>query len=147
MKVVINEEVSLEDFLDKKRDYSPYLVHLTKDSCVDVDDGGEFEVSAKEWLDQILDEKILRTFNHFCFFSPTLKESQIASLQDKFKVVCFTETPITQINVILNKVKGRRFEPAQYGLVFTKQYIRRKGGNPVFYATTGIARMLWPLYR
>jgi hypothetical protein len=127
-----------EEFLNKKRDYSPFLVHLTKD---DVLADGEV-ISAKEILDTILEEKTLKAFNHFFPYSPNLK-SQDASVIDKFRVVCFTETPIDQIDVLLNKVVQKQFNPEPYGLVFKKEYIQEKGGNPVFYTTLKIAKPLW----
>ena len=139
----MTEPLSGDEFLDKKRDFSPLLVHLTKD---DFDYDGEFVISAKDVLDTILSEQTLRAFNHFCLFSPNLTESQNISLQDKFKVVCFTETPIDQIDVLISKVSGRNFEPKPYGLVFKKDYIRQQGGNPVFYITKEIAKPLWSLY-
>lgn len=135
------EPLSGEELLDKKRDYSPLLVHLTKDDRYD-----ESIISAKDVLDTILSEKTLKAFNHFCLFSPNLKESQDVSLEDEFKVVCFTETPIDQINVLLTEVSGRNFKPKPYGLVFKKEYIRQQGGNPVFYTTKEIAFPLWALY-
>jgi len=127
-----------EEFFAKKRDFSPLLVHFTKDD--------EY-FCAKDVLDVILSEKILKAFNHYCLFSPNLKETQNISLQDKFKVVCFTETPIDQIDVLLMEVSGRNFNPKPYGLVFKKEYIRRQGGNPVFYTTKKIAKPFWQLYR
>ena len=61
-------------------------------------------------------------------------------------MVCFTETPIDQINVLLEEVSGRNFKPKPYGLVFKKDYIRQQGGNPIFYTTKEIAKPLWSLY-
>jgi hypothetical protein len=58
-------------------------------------------------------------------------------------VACFTETPIDQVEILLSKVIGRKFEPEPYGLVFEKKYIRKSGGNQVFYVTKNIAK---PLY-
>ena len=136
------ETLSGEEFFAKKRDFSPLLVHLTKD---DFDYEGEFAIPAKDVLDSILSEKTLRAFNHFCLFSTNLAESQDISLQDKFKVVCFTETPIDQIDILLMEVSGRNFKPKPYGLVFKKDYIRQQGGNPVFYITKEIAKPLWSL--
>ena len=75
-------QLSGEEFLDKKRDYSPLLVHLTKDDRYD-----ESIISAKDVLDTILSEKTLKAFNHFCLFSPNLEESQDVSLEDEFKVI------------------------------------------------------------
>jgi hypothetical protein len=122
----MDEELSTEEFLDKKRDYSPFLVHLTRDYT---DEVVSICIPAKEVLEQILDEKTLRAVNYkYCYFGPNL-ESRSSSLQNKFKVVCFTETPLDQIDVLLNKVSGRNFEPKPYGLVFEKKYIRGKGGD------------------
>jgi hypothetical protein len=137
------EPLSLEEFLDRKRDYSPFLVHLTKDG---VDVLGDPCVSAKDVLDKILSEKTLKAYNHFCLFSPNLNETKDDNLQNKFKVVCFTETPIDQIDVLLAEVTGRVFKPKPYGLVFQKEYVRREGGNPIFYTTKEIARPLWQSY-
>jgi hypothetical protein len=135
---VINmvEQLYIDEFLDKKRDYSPLLVHLTKD-----DD----EFHAKDVLNIILNENILRAYNHYCYFSKALDETKSAPLQNEFRVVCFTETPIDQINVLLMELSGRNFKPKPYGLVFKKAYIREKGGNPVFYATKKIAKPMYDL--
>lgn len=129
----MEKELSIDEFLEKKRDFSPFLVHLTKD---------DEEFCAKDVLDTILNENTLRSYNYFFLYGPNLK-SQNASLIDKFKVVCFTETPIDQIDILLNRVSRRNFKPDPYGLVFKKEYIREKGGNPVFYVTKKIASPLW----
>jgi len=139
----MNNELSGEEFFAMKRDFSPLLVHLTRDG---VDESGTPCVPAREVLDQILDEKTLRAFSYnHCLFGPNL-ESQNSSLQDKFKVVCFTETPIDQIEVLTKPLRGRKFKLEPYGLVFNKKYVRERGGNPVFYATKEIAKPLWDLY-
>jgi hypothetical protein len=137
----MEKTLSLEQFLENKKDYSPYLVHLTKDETID----NALVKPAKDVLDAILEEQTLRGYRHFCYFSEALKKTGDSSLQQKFYVVCFTETPIGQMDVLLSKVAGRNFQPAPYGLVFTKQYIRQKGGNPVFYVTKEIARPLFQL--
>lgn len=139
----MSEPLSLADFLEKKRDFSPYLVHLTKDG---LDEFGELCVPAKDVLDYILGESTLKAFSHFCLFSPNLDNLQNAFLGDKFKVVCFTETPLENIDALLKDVIERGFKPKPYGLVFKKQYIREHGGNPVFYVTKDIAKPLWKLY-
>ena len=127
-------------FLDGKPDYSPYLVHLTKDA---VNEKGYLEADAKDALDSILEQKILYACNHFFPYSENLN-NQKPSVINNFRVVCFTETPIDQIGVILDKSIKRKFNPEPYGLVFTKEYIREeKKGNPVFYVTLEIAHPLW----
>jgi len=131
---------SIAELLDKKRDYSPLLVHLTKDD----DKSG---IPAKDVLDAILSDRTLKAANHFCYFSKNLNESNDDSLKDKFMVVCFTETPIDQIDLLLKEViEERNFKPKPYGLVFNKKYIRQQAGNPVFYTTKEIAKPLWSLY-
>ena len=125
------------EFLDKKRDYSPLLVHLTR--------ADELH-TAKGVLECILDEQTLRAYNYYCLF-----QEEISSLDDatksKFKVVCFTETPIDQIEVLLERVHGRNITLEPYGLVFKKEYIRQREGNPVFYASGSLFNSLWRLYR
>ena len=129
-----------DQFLDGKRDYSPYLVHLTKYA---INTNGNLEADAKDALDSILEQKILYACNHFFPYSKNLN-NQKPSVIDNFRVVCFTEKPINQIDVILDRSIKRQFNPEPYGLVFTKEYIREvKGGNPVFYVTLKIARPLW----
>ena len=124
----MKEQHSVEEFLNKKRDFSSFLVHLSKDS---VETNGNSRMSAKEVLNSILAEQTLRAYNPYCLFNDKL-ESESDSLQEKFRVVCFTGTPIHQIDLLLKKVYGRHstFEP--YGLVFKKEYIKKCGGNPVF---------------
>ena len=139
----MTEPLSGDEFLDKKQDYSPLLVHLTRDG---MDETGNVSVCAKDVLDCILHEQTLRAFNYYCLFKSDL-EQQSSSLQDLFKVVCFTETPLDQISILLKQVYGRNITYAPYGLVFKKEYIRQYGGNPVFYANPSLFDSLWRLYR
>ena len=132
----MKDPVPRSDFLDKKRDYSHLLVHLTRE------DSG---VSAKEVLETILDEQTLRVYHYYCIFQKEISSLDEA-LQNKFKVVCFTETPIDQIEVLLERVEGRVFQPEPYGLVFKKDYIGEKGGNPVFYMPYHLSIPLWQIF-
>ena len=101
---------------------------------------------AKDVLGQILTEKTSRAYKHFCLFSSNLKKSDDTSLKDKFRVVCFTETPIDQIDILLSRVRGRNIKLDPYGLVFKKAFIKQHKGNPVFYVTKKVAKPLWTLY-
>ena len=134
------EPIYREQFLDEKRDYSDLLVHLTRESE---------ERSAKEILMTILDERTLRAFNHFCIFDKNLKSTScdiLNTYKSKFNVVCFTETPVDQIEAVVQPLIGRAKQLEPYGLVFKKDYIRQQEGNPVFYVTLDIAKPLWRLY-
>jgi hypothetical protein len=66
--------------------------------------------------------------------------------QNKFRVVCFTETPLDQIDLLLSEVEGRVFKPKPYGLVFKKAFIRKHGGNPIFYVGVDFFDFLWKIY-
>lgn len=136
--------LSVDEFLNKKRDFSPLLVHLTRDDHIH-EEG--LTIPARDILQEILNQQTLKAYNHFCLFSPSLRSSDDTCLANKFKVVCFTETPIDQMDILLSRVAGRRVKFDPYGLVFKKRYIKRSGGNPVFYATRSIASPLWTLYR
>ncbi len=125
-----------EEFLSRKKDYSHLLVHLTR--------ADEF-YSAKGVLECILNEQTLRAYNYYCIFQEELKTLD-TDVQSKFKVVCFTETPLDQIEVLVEGVQGRSVVLEPYGLVFKKDYIRQQGGNPVFYITGSLSSPLWQLY-
>lgn len=138
----MDEVISREQFLGKKRDFSPLLVHLTRDG---LDSFGDPAVPAKDVLEFILDEKTLRAYNYFCLFQEDIN-SQDDKTKNEFKVICFTETPIDQIEVLMERVEGRTKEFEPYGLVFTKDYIREKKGNPAFYVDESIFDPFWKLY-
>jgi len=136
----MNESKNIE-FYRRKRDFSQLLVHLTKDGK----SGGK---SAKEILEKILNEQKLVAANYYCLFDDDLDIPNNASLRGSFKVVCFTETPIDLIDVILMDLEGRYlFKPKPFGLVFTKDYVKECRGNPVFYAWPSLFDSLWQLYR
>jgi hypothetical protein len=56
--------------------------------------------------------------------------------EEHFNVVCFTEAPLHQIKTFIGKIEGRNIELGPYGLVFTKDFISSKGGNPALYIDT-----------
>lgn len=130
--------LSREEFLDLKRDYSPFLVHLTKAAP----DG----TSAKDILAKILKERELKAFNAWCLFNSEFATTSPDFVED-FKVVCFTETPIDQISLLLRPVSGRGNQPEPYGIIFDKQFMRSKGGNSVFYVGDTLMPILWDTYK
>jgi len=132
-----DELIPLEVFLDKKTDFSYLLVHLTRSNG---------PLSAREILCTMLDERTLRAYNPFFVYKNDLEKPESAHLKEKFRAVCFTETPIDQIGALLQPLEGRYNQPESYGLVFRKKYIREMGGNPVFYVTKKIAKPLGQLY-
>jgi hypothetical protein len=137
----MDEPISKEEFLGKKRDFSPLLVHLTRDRT---DENGE-SILAFEVLQRILSENELKAFNPYCIFNSKLRNMG-SNLRDKFNVVCFTETPIDQIDLLLQPVYGRDVKLAPFGLVFTKKDIRDYGGNPVLYLRGDLSSLLWKVF-
>lgn len=75
-----------------------------------------------------------------------MRETTNVSIAEKFKVVCFTETPIDLIDVLLMDLEKRRYKPKPFGLVFTKEFVRQRGGNPVFYVSGSLFDSLWKAY-
>ena len=137
----MDEAISKEQFLDKKRDFSPLLVHLTRDRT---DENGK-SILAFEVLQRILSENELKALNPYCIFNSKLRDRG-SNLRNKFNVVCFTETPIDQIDLLLQPVYGRDIKLAPYGLVFTKKDVREYGGNPVLYVRGDLSDPLWNLF-
>lgn len=136
------QSASAKEFFKRKRDFSPFLVHLTKDAV----HGGQ-SVDAIVILRKILDERTLKAAHYYCLFQSDLNKPENAHLHDKFKVVCFTETPIDLIDVLLIEIEERYlFRPKPYGLVFKKDFIRQHEGGPVFYTTPPLYDGLWQLF-
>src|SRR5437867_3244543 len=117
---------SSEYLLGRRSDLSGYLVHLTRDY-----DGK----SAKNNLRSILRTRCVEARNVYCLFM-----SEITKLPptqaNLFNVVCFTETPLSELNYIVQTMEGRSACLKPYGLVFAKEVVRQAGGNPVFYVNT-----------
>ena len=122
-----DDKITRDKFLSIKPDYSDLLVHLIKEDRVKPN-------PAKSVLETILNERTLRAFRHHCWFSPALKsEADLRDISNKFHVVCFTETPLYNIAILLKDVLGKINLYKPYGLVFKKKFISDRGGNPVFY--------------
>lgn len=134
------ETISREELLSRKTDYSDLLVHLIKEDRLK-------PVPAKSVLETILGEHNLRAYRHHCWFSPALDNTaDLKAISKKFNVVCFTETPLNNMAILLKDVQGKVNLYKPYGLVFKKEYISDNGGNPVFYVRErGTIAPLWSL--
>lgn len=47
--------------------------------------------------------------------------------------VCFTETPLQYLNLLMNEIDNREFNFEPYGIILTKKIARISGLNPVWY--------------
>lgn len=91
-------------------DLSSSLVHLTR--------GETKEESVKNFRSILKTEKLLGNSN---------------DIRGGFKVVCFSETPISKLSINLAAPEKNGFRYAPFGILFPKDYIYKKGGRPVIY--------------
>ncbi|HQY58260.1 MAG: hypothetical protein KA426_01215 [Nitrospira sp.] len=115
-----------EYLLGRRSDLSGYLIHLTRD----YDD-----ISPRKNLKSILRKGCVEARNAYCLFMRGMNSLPPAETE-LFKVVCFTETPLSELNYMVQTMEGRSTALSPYGLVFKKEVVRARGGNPVFYIDT-----------
>ena len=114
--------MDIKDLLARRSDLSTFLVHLTR--TVD-------RVSAKKRLKQILIGDEITAVTAFGHAVSALEAA--AADADSQNCVCFTETPLEHVGLLLGEIEGREctFEP--YGIAITKRQGRKNGVNPVWY--------------
>src|SRR5258706_13210636 len=117
--------ISPEYATARRTDLSSFLVHLTRDD----------QHSAKQNLIKILKSKTINALNHHCLFQKSLNTRPKNAA--KFRVVCFTEAPLAELNYLTQQMYKRSKQLSPYGLVFRKRTVYEFGGNPVFYLATG----------
>ncbi len=106
-------------------DLSRFLVHLSRD----YDDE-----SARENLINILKEKTIEARNAHCLVMHKINNLGFSNLlKGKFRTVCFTETPLTQIKQITQDIEDRKIHLKPYGLIFWKDDLFEKGSSPAVY--------------
>jgi hypothetical protein len=112
----------IRDILHRRTDLSTFVVHLTRrlggvsalDAHASIARTGTLEARmALGWAKEQDDPGDLT------------KQSQ--------RVVCFTETPLEHINLIVGPIQGRAIELEPYGVALTKLTARKLGANPVWY--------------
>jgi hypothetical protein len=106
------------ELLNRRSDISAFLVHL----CRDVDG-----INAHSRLQSILSS------NPPQIMSNSGKGLYHDDLQLNTNAVCFTETPLEHIYTLVAPIENKRYEYRKYGLVFTKQYMRKRGACPIWY--------------
>ena len=120
---------NIQDILYFRGDISPFLVHLTKDSD---------ELSAKEVLEKILDDRELIAGQdrisdaQYGGFTREQDGFDDEKVRTYFSAICFTETPLNETHCLL-EIARRNINLSQYGLVFLKENLKKKGVCPVLY--------------
>lgn len=106
----------------RRSDLSTFLVHLSRTS-----NGW----SADERLRSIIEDWQLVAGSMFGSAKGRLDE--VGTVVDSQKCVCFTETPLEYVHLLLQKIDNRQFEFEPYGVAFPKKMGRLIGVNPVWY--------------
>lgn len=113
---------AIQEVLALRTDLSTFLVHLTKESDTQ---------TAADRLRNIVRDRTLRAGD----FMPPLSTS-LGLPPDSQRVVCFTETPLHLVSLLLGTIGQRNNTYSPYGLAITKRGGRLNGVNPVWYLDT-----------
>jgi hypothetical protein len=114
--------VDIADLVARRNDLGTFVVHLTRD---------EVGAGAKSKLESIVDSGILEARSPFGHAVARLGEKGIPTGSQH--CVCFTETPLQFLYLLVQDIKGRDFQFAPYGIAITKALARQTGVNPVWY--------------
>jgi hypothetical protein len=113
-----SETKDIRNIISRRSDLSTFIVHLTRD---------EDTQCAKEKLKSIIQSWTIQARSSF---GAAKDKSQAGNSQ---KCVCFTETPLEYIYLMLENIEGRKYQFAPYGVAITKKLARKGGVNPVWY--------------
>lgn len=106
-------------------DLSRFLVHLTRDYS---------DATAEDNLLSMLRQKRIEARNAHCLFAPKVSKIGFSNvLKKQFNTVCFTETPLNQLQHLAQEIPGRKIELCPFGLVFWKANLLEAGANPAVY--------------
>ena len=119
----------IRTILHRRTDLSTFVVHLTRlrdagysaqDALVDIARAGRLEARTPLGWAKLQDDP-----------SDLSKQSQ--------RVVCFSETPLEHINLMIGTINGRTIAMEPYGVALPKLKARKLGINPIWYIdmTTG----------
>jgi hypothetical protein len=120
--------MSKEFALTGRDDVSRFMVHLTRDDRADFKDGGR---PRRNLLDILKSREIIASNAH-CFYNNRLKALD-KKTAEKFSVACFTETPLNQLHLLVQRIPNRQIKLKSYRIVFTREFIVRAGGQPALY--------------
>ncbi len=115
--------MNVNEILARRTDLSTFLVHLTR---ADTE-----ELTAEDSLASILRSQVIEARNPFGMAADKLRSAgDDASSQN---TVCFTETPLENVNLLASAIEGRACQFAPYGIAITRRQARSLGVNPVWY--------------
>jgi hypothetical protein len=108
-----------------REDLSRFLVHLTRD----------FNGStAEDNLLAMLKDQRIEARSAYCLFHKKFDQFDFSKvLKKRFRSVCFTEVPFTQLRHLAADISGRQIKLRPYGLVFRKSDLLERGASPAIY--------------
>ena len=113
----------------KRDDMSPFMVHLTRDDRGEY--GGEGGQTALANFTSILEETRIRAYRTHCLHGKQVRQLSDRN-HDRFKVACFTETPLAQLRHLLEVLRNIQLEA--FGFVFKRDFLLQKGAQPAIYS-------------
>ncbi|WP_423680827.1 hypothetical protein [Undibacterium sp. WLHG33] len=111
-----------------RTDYSRCIVHLTRDDRKSFTNGA----TGRDNLLQILRSKEIWAVKPHCIYNDKISKLP-KEQQEGYRVACFTEVPLSQLHLLVQEIPGRQIKLEAYGVVFTKDFIAKKGGQPAIY--------------
>jgi hypothetical protein len=112
----------IREVVARRSDLSTFLVHLTRDLT-----GSH----AKDNLKAILAAGRIEARTVYGMARGKLEQAGVAP--DSQKCVCFTETPLEYVHLLLHEIENRQVNFRPYGIAFPKKLGRQRGANPVWY--------------
>lgn len=119
-----------------REDISQFIVHLTRDDSKTFSSGG---ATAKENFARIIKNRIIGAYRPHCLYNKkleTLDKTVAKTIWKALKVACFTEVPLNQLHRLVGEIPGRTIKLEPYGIVFKKEFIIEKGGQPAIYVNS-----------
>src|SRR4051794_34015473 len=110
------------DVIARRSDLSTFLVHLTRTS------NGQ---SGHDRLRSMILNWRLDATSMFGAAKGRLEE--VGAVTATQKCVCFTETPLEYVHLLLQQIDNRQVQFEPYGIAFPKKLGRARGVNPVWY--------------
>jgi hypothetical protein len=111
-----------------REDLSPYLVHLTRDNTNHFPSTGK---GAQGTFNDIWNQRLIKARRVLCIHRDLIRKERLEA-QAKFRVACFTETPLSQIKHFIGVLR-RDFRFEAYGFIFRKETLLMKGASPAQY--------------
>lgn len=112
----------IREILSHRSDLSTFVVHLTRSG-----DGK----SAEDGLKSIINDGTIKARSPMG--SAVNKLSNQNGDANSQKCVCFTETPLEYLYLMMGEIEGRGCQLEGYGIAMTKKLARKRGVNPVWY--------------